>query len=110
MTPEYKTVPILDAARRAGVRIADGQAGRYEVKAFCPFCLGRTKNPHLYLNTEKNRFFCQRCGEHGNSVSLYAKIRGISNKEAFEELEYVPLHAGQGGNPQRTCTDAVAHP
>ena len=87
MTPEYKTVPILDAARRAGVRIADGQAGRYEVKAFCPFCLGRTKNPHLYLNTEKNRFFCQRCGEHGNSVSLYAKIRGISNKEAFEELE-----------------------
>ncbi|NAL19853.1 hypothetical protein GUB24_25415, partial [Escherichia coli] len=81
------TVPILDAARRAGVRIADGQAGRYEVKAFCPFCLGRTKNPHLYLNTEKNRFFCQRCGEHGNSVSLYAKIRGISNKEAFEELE-----------------------
>lgn len=43
MTPEYKTVPILDAARRAGVRIADGQAGRYEVKAFCPFCLGRTK-------------------------------------------------------------------
>ena len=87
MTPEYKTVPSLDAARRAGVRIADGQAGRYEVKAFCPFCLGRTKNPHLYLNTEKNRFFCQRCGEHGNSVSLYAKIRGISNKEAFEELE-----------------------
>lgn len=87
MTPEYKTVPILDAARRAGVRIADGQAGRYEFKAFCPFCLGRTKNPHLYLNTEKNRFFCQRCGEHGNSVSLYAKIRGISNKEAFEELE-----------------------
>ena len=87
MTPEYKTVPILDAARRAGVRIADGQAGRYEFKAFCPFCLGRTKNPHLYLNTEKNRFFCQRCGEHGNSVSLYAKIRGISNKKAFEELE-----------------------
>lgn len=87
MTPKYKAVPILDAARRAGVRIADGQAGRYEVKAFCPFCLGRTKNPHLYLNTEKNRFFCQRCGEHGNSVSLYAKIRGISNKEAFKELE-----------------------
>ena len=87
MTPEYKTVPILDAARRAGVRIADGQAGRYEVKAFCPFCLGRTKNPHLYLNTEKNRFFCQRCGEHGNSVSLYAYCRGIGYKEGLERRE-----------------------
>ena len=63
------------------------QLSQKSSKAFCPFCLGRTKNPHLYLNTEKNRFFCQRCGEHGNSVSLYAKIRGISNKEAFEELE-----------------------
>lgn len=93
MTPEYKTVPILDAARRAGVRIADGQAGRYEFKAFCPFCLGRTKNPHLYLNTEKNRFFCQRCGEHGNSVSLYAKIRGISNSEiiTLEDAAYNPI-------------------
>ncbi|WP_417018365.1 CHC2 zinc finger domain-containing protein [Anaerotignum sp.] len=48
--------------------------------------MGRTKNPHLYLNTEKNRFFCQRCGEHGNSVSLYAKIRGISNKESCESV------------------------
>lgn len=60
------------------------QLSQKSSKAFCPFCLGRTKNPHLYLNTEKNRFFCQRCGEHGNSVSLYAKIRGISNKESCE--------------------------
>ena len=62
------------------------QLSQKSSKAFCPFCLGRTKNPHLYLNTEKNRFFCQRCGEHGNSVSLYAKIRGISNKESCESV------------------------
>ena len=33
------------------------QLSQKSSKAFCPFCLGRTKNPHLYLNTEKNRFF-----------------------------------------------------
>lgn len=108
MTPKYKAVPILDAARRAGVRIADGQAGRYEVKAFCPFCLGRTKNPHLYLNTEKNRFFCQRCGEHGNSVSLYAKIRGISNKEAFKELEKSNLQMFPQAGPKEQRQEYMA--
>ena len=29
------------------------QLSQKSSKAFCPFCLGRTKNPHLYLNTEK---------------------------------------------------------
>lgn len=81
MTPEYKTVPILDAARRAGVRIADGQAGRYEVKAFCPFCLGRTKNPHLYLNTEKNRFFCSGAENTETAYRCMPKFAGFPIKK-----------------------------
>lgn len=82
------------------------QLSQKSSKAFCPFCLGRTKNPHLYLNTEKNRFFCQRCGEHGNSVSLYAKIRGISNKESCESvLNSVYTRSGQNSTPNSNATN-----
>ena len=87
MAPEYKRIPILHAAYRAGVRLADEKIGANEVKAFCPFCRHLTKKPHLFLNTEIDQFFCQRCGARGNSVSLYAMVRGISNKAAFRELE-----------------------
>lgn len=80
MTPEYKTVPILDAARRAGVRIADGQAGRYEVKAFCPFCLGRTKNPHLYLNTEKTGFSASGAENTETAYRCMPKFAGFPIK------------------------------
>ncbi len=75
------------------------QLSQKSSKAFCPFCLGRTKNPHLYLNTEKNRFFCQRCGEHGNSVSLYAKMSRICT-----------AHAGQGETRSELATDACRAP
>lgn len=32
------------------------------------------------------RYRCNLCGAHGNSVSLYARIKGISNAEAYREL------------------------
>lgn len=87
MVSKYKRIPILDAAYRAGIRLADDKASENEVKAFCPFCRHLTRKPHLFLNTEIDQFFCQRCGARGNSVSLYAMVRGISNKAAFKELE-----------------------
>lgn len=31
---------------------------------------------------------CNLCGAHGNSVSLYARIKGICNKEAYLELAH----------------------
>ena len=53
----------------------------------CPFCgdhgVGKY---HLSLNTLTDQYRCNLCGAHGNSVSLFARINGVSNKEAYLEL------------------------
>lgn len=41
----------------------------------------------MSLNTATDQYRCNLCGAHGNSVSLFARIRGISNKEAYLELK-----------------------
>ena len=87
---EYITIPILNAAAKCGIEINDNtnaQAGvisKTEVAVCCPFC-GDHKR-HLYLNTVKNQFYCHRCGEYGNSITLYAKLAGCTNRAAYHEL------------------------
>ena len=81
----YKDFPIIEVAHRLGIHIDRRTLGRSEVEAYCPFCNG-SRN-HLFLNPVSNQFFCQKCREGGNSVTLYAKMRGISNREAVEELD-----------------------
>lgn len=76
---------FLAKVMRAGILIDEKSLSRTEVEALCPFCSG-TGNNHLYLNTKNNKYFCQRCKSSGNSVSLYAKVMGIDNKTAFEQL------------------------
>ncbi|AST57751.1 DNA primase [Thermoanaerobacterium thermosaccharolyticum] len=56
--------------------------------ARCPFC-GDSENPqhgHLVLNIVKDAYHCTRCGEKGFAIGLYARLRGISNSQAFKEL------------------------
>ena len=89
----YDKIPIVDAARRCGLVIDSRTLRRSEVEASCPFCgdhgVGKY---HLSLNTDTDR--CNLCGAHGNSVSLYARLNSVSNKEAYLELK-------KGGNVYR---------
>ena len=80
----YRRIPILEAARMAGIQINEQSILRTEVEAYCPFCNG-SRN-HLYLNTERDQWYCQKCRTGGNSVTLYAKVRGINNAQAYQEL------------------------
>ena len=80
---EYITIPILTATAKCGIEI-NGNTDKMEVAVCCPFC-GDHKR-HLYLNIVKNQFFCHRCGEFGNSISLYAKVAGCTNRVAYHEL------------------------
>lgn len=80
----YVKVPILDAAQRCGLILNKRTVNRTEVEAYCPFCEGSSY--HLYLNTNTDQFYCQKCRTKGNSVSLYAKVMGVDNKSAFEQL------------------------
>lgn len=83
----YEKIPIVETARRCGLVLDSQTLRRLEVEATCPFCgdhgMGKY---HLSLNTNTDQFRCNLCGAHGNSVSLYARVKGISNKEAFREL------------------------
>ena len=49
----------------------------------CPFC-GKKK---LNVNLTNNKFRCAACGEYGNALTLYAKLNGLSNSEAYKKLK-----------------------
>ena len=49
----------------------------------CPFCKGKAK---LNINRVKGMWRCAKCDEHGNALTLHAKLNGISNKDAYKDL------------------------
>lgn len=83
----YEKIPIVETARRCGLVLDSRTLRRSEVGASCPFCGDHGPGKyHLSLNTTMDQYRCNLCGAHGNSVTLYARIKGMSNKEAYREL------------------------
>lgn len=83
----YQKIPIVDTARRCGLVLDSRTLRRREVEASCPFCSDHGKGKyHLSLNQDTDQYRCNLCGAAGNSITLYANIRHLSNKEAFQEL------------------------
>jgi DNA primase len=60
--------------------------GRVEIRCKCPFCDHGHGNPAASINKDKGLFYCYRCGEGFNAVSLYAKVYGMDTKTAYKEL------------------------
>lgn len=52
--------------------------------ADCPICGDRRGK--MNLNLEKDTWRCNYCGEGGGMLSLYAKIHGVSNSDAYREI------------------------
>lgn len=50
----------------------------------CPFCF--SDKGTMLLNVSNNSYICKKCEERGYSISLYAKCKYISNKEAYKSL------------------------
>lgn len=83
----YREISILDAARRCGLVLNSRTLEREEVEASCPFCGDNGPGKyHLSLNTQKNVYRCNLCNARGNSVSLFARLEGVSNRQAFQAL------------------------
>ena len=82
MCVQYEDFDIVEVAAKCGIRFYHSQRNNIEFKALCPFC-GDTSY-HLGLNRKMDRFHCFRCKTRGNSVSLYAKMLGLTNKQAYE--------------------------
>jgi len=83
---EYQQFDIVEVAERCGISLNSRTLDRAEVEAWCPFCPTKSSDYHLYLNRDKERFVCYKCSARGNSVSLYAQVFGVSNREAYERL------------------------
>ena len=83
---EYQKFDIVEVAGRCGISLNSHTLGRTEVEAWCPFCTTKSSDYHLYLHKYKERFYCYKCSAKGNSVTLYARVFRISNKEAYERL------------------------
>ena len=83
----YEKLPIVDAARRCGLMLDARTLRREEIEAACPFCGDHGPGKyHLSLNTSTDQYRCNLCGARGNSVTLYARLHGIGNKEAYRAL------------------------
>jgi hypothetical protein len=54
------------------------------------------------MNTDTDSFNCNLCRAHGNSLTLYAKMKGLSNGEAYRELK-------RGGNVYPMPRQPVPH-
>jgi len=77
-------IRILDVALLCRLNLDRRTLGRVEVQANCPLC--SDSGNHLYLNTESNQFFCQRCRRGGGAVRLYALLEKLDEREAFQRL------------------------
>ena len=87
MARSYQKLPILDAARRCGLVLNPRTLHGNEVEASCPFCGDHGPGKyHLSLNTDSDQYRCNLCNASGNSVTLYARIHSVTNKEAYREL------------------------
>lgn len=63
------------------------------VYADCPFC-GDARGK-MNIHYIKNVWRCNYCDEHGGMLSLYARVYGISNSDAYREI----CELLQTGNP-----------
>ncbi|MBR6990253.1 MAG: hypothetical protein IKH95_10545 [Bacteroidaceae bacterium] len=63
-----KSIPIEQVAEALGLSV-------YRHKCLCPF--HEDRHPSLSFHLGKNTFKCFVCGEHGNTISLVMKVRGL---------------------------------
>ena len=53
----------------------------------CPFCQSKKeKNGYMKINMQNNCYICDNCEASGTSIELYAKLKYMTNKEAFTQL------------------------
>ena len=78
-------VKIEEVAQQANLVLRrTSRVGQY--RTHCPFCGDDTRHWHLYLNTDRDVFYCQRCGEQGGVIRFYALLHDVTEAEAKEKL------------------------
>lgn len=97
---------LIDLAQKCGIAVLKKlSSGEYQAR--CPFCGDSQKHRnkgHLHLNPAQGKWYCNRCGEGGYTLSLYAKLRGVDNRTAYRELSNGALGRVTAGAKQYVNT------
>jgi len=80
---------IRDVVQLLSLEVKHKNPASWDVN--CPFC--GNKKGKLNVNTTKNVFRCNYCGEYGGMLALYGKAYHLSSREAYEEI-VKSLHLG----------------
>ena len=104
--PQEFPFNIMDVAELLHLHIRRRQAD--SVYADCPIC--GDKRGKMNINFAKNLWRCNYCNEGGGMLSLYGKVYGISNSEAYahrrsphwRRSEYPPRLHQEPYSPYRT--------
>ena len=78
-----KAVPITQIAHALGLGTPEGQGGK-EVRVCCPF--HDDEHPSMRLNVEKGFWYCDPCGEGGDGLGLYMRVKEVGWAEAVQAL------------------------
>lgn len=93
---------IMDVAGLLRLNIRRRAPGQVYVD--CPICGDRRGK--MNLNTAKDLWRCNYCGEGGGMLSLYAKVYGVSNSDAYREI--CDALAVNGFSPDYTVPEKTA--
>ena len=80
----YTQILIVEVAKLCNIHMKD--PNKSEVRCRCPFCDKGYCKLTATINKEKGVFYCHKCKEGLNAVTLYAKIQGITATAAYKEL------------------------
>lgn len=88
---------IMDVASLLRLNIRRKGAGHVYVD--CPICGDR--RGRMNINSAKNVWRCNHCGEGGGMLALYAMVYGISNSDAYQAI-CDALHTGSAAPAYNT--------
>ena len=78
---QLRDLPIEGVAERLGMEVV-------RHKALCPF--HDDHHASLSFNVRKNTYRCFVCGEHGGTIDLVMRVKGMEFKEACRWLGLTP--------------------
>lgn len=82
----YTEFSIVDVAKSCDIHMKDPSCA--EIKCRCPFCDNGRGKLTASINQDKGVFYCFRCNEGLNAITLYAKINGIDTSDAYKKLSF----------------------
>ncbi|MCL2392915.1 MAG: DNA primase, partial [Oscillospiraceae bacterium] len=94
---------IKEVAGVLSLTIRHGENGN-STDVDCPFCKRKGK---MNLNSLKDVFRCNYCGENGGMTRLYGAVHNISNADAYREI--CELLGCDGKNPGNYEGQVVSH-